>query len=302
MSKSNKTRTSHRILTLSTLLIVTTLSLSGCGLSKSESSSLIRGAKDTFQIAKNHLNKNSKSNNDTNNTDNSTNNNTNTATDLTSLANAAIEVLPDKTDFKKYSYEYQNGVFVVNNNQATINFKNTRRAYVQLSDDSLKRPTLAVAVLNKSTRQYQNRQSTNNGAGDFKPLGYQQLKLTNSSYQWAYNRGHLIGYALAGNLASFDASESNPKNIITQTSWANQSQNPTSRGQNYYEGLVRQALDRNKIVEYSVKPLYYQDELVARAVWIQAKSTDNSLNFNVVVPNVQENLQIDYQTGKAIEK
>lgn len=163
----------------------------------------------------------------------------------------------------------------------------------------------ARAWLNHSSRQYQNRNATGQGRGDFKPVGFHQIMNLNpkaTGYNHLYDRGHLIAYAIAGNVRGFNASESNPDNIVTQTAWCNEAGTyQVGTGQNYYEGIVREALDHNKKVMYAVTPIYNTpQDLVPVGMHLQAKSDDGTTLFNVFVPNVQNGLKINYQTGRAV--
>jgi DNA-entry nuclease len=199
------------------------------------------------------------------------------------------------TSIIKYN---NNGAFIINNNQSTLNANVNSAPYATDHLDSQKRAYDGEALLNKTTRQYQNRESTNNGASNWKPAGFIQRNNLSGTYSHAYDRGHLLGYALIGGLKGFDASEHNAKNIATQTAWANEAYATNSTGQNYYEGIVRKALDQNKIVRYSVKDLYEsKNAKVPSGAWIQAKSKDGSVSFNVFIPNVQSGLKINYNTG-----
>lgn len=191
------------------------------------------------------------------------------------------------------------GAYLVNNSQSTLNPKVEHTQFAANTTDKQGRPSVANAFLTRHSRQYQNREMTHNGRTNWVPKGWHQVNHLNGTYKQAYNRGHLLGYALVGNIPHFDASEANHQNIVTQTAWANQANATNDTGQNYYESLVRKALDQNKQVAYQVTPLYQNDNPVPSAIHLQAKSTDGQLNFNVIVPNVQGNIDINYQTGQA---
>lgn len=193
----------------------------------------------------------------------------------------------------------RHGAFIINDNKSTLNANVNVAPYATNEVDKMGRPTVGNAFLNKTCRQYKNRQETGNGASDWKPKGFHQLSGLKGRYSHAYDRGHLLGYALVGGIKRFNASESNPKNIATQTAWANEAGDKDNTGQNYYEGIVRKALDKGKKVRYQVQDIYDGNNIVPSGAHIQAKSTDGSVNFNVFVPNVQSNIKINYVTGYA---
>ncbi|WP_270322691.1 DNA/RNA non-specific endonuclease [Weissella confusa] len=193
-----------------------------------------------------------------------------------------------------------NGAFILNNNKTDLNAKVSSAPYVQLAkQDSLGRAGVANALLTKASRQYQSRDKTGNSR-QMQPVGWHQLSI-GGNYKMLYNRGHSIGYALAGSVRGFDASEANPQNITAQTAWANQASNgnDSNTGQNYYETQVRRAQDNRKTVRYRVTPVYDGDNLVPSGSHLEAKSSDGSLEFNVFVPNVEPGVVIDYSTGYA---
>ena len=93
------------------------------------------------------------------------------------------------------------GAFIINNDHNDLNASIVSAPYATDEVDALGRPHIGNAWLNKTARQYQNRNQTGNGRTDWKPAGFHQLTGLPGEYKHAYDRGHLLGYAL---MAAFE--------------------------------------------------------------------------------------------------
>ena len=150
--------------------------------------------------------------------------------------------------------------------------------------DDLGRCGTAMALVGIETMPTEERGSI----GMIKPSGWHTVKYEIVSGKYLYNRCHLIGYQLTGENA-------NEKNLITCT----RSMNTT--GMLEWENQVADYVkETGNHVLYRVTPIFEGDNLLATGVEIEAKSIEDDgkgVQFHVFVYNVQEGIEIDYQTG-----
>jgi len=108
--------------------------------------------------------------------------------------------------------------------------------------------------------------------------------------KYLYHRCHLIAYMLTGE-------NDNELNLITGTGYMNVT------GMLPFEIEVADyILDTGNHVLYRVTPCFYEDDLVATGVLMEAYSIEDNgrgLSFNVFVFNIQPGIVINYKTGNS---
>lgn len=190
-------------------------------------------------------------------------------------------------------------VKTLNNDQpTTIQATDFQQSHIDFGGlDDLNRTKTATAYLTRN----------NLGKSDtrteqvWRPTGWHnEPKNVDGTRVFPQNRGHLIAYTMTFNLNKSGQSQQgelgsidNPYNLFTQTEFSNQ------KTMTETEQLVRDALASNKKVIYQVTPIFRDNELMARGVWVQAISNDGSLKFNRYLWNVQNKVVFDYATGRS---
>ena len=195
--------------------------------------------------------------------------------------------LSEIPDYNGNSYVY------IDNNEPSFTEKDlTTSSYEKYSElDYLGRCGIALANISTDLMPTSKRE----GIGMIKPSGFKTVKYDFIDGKYLYNRCHLIGYQLTGENA-------NPKNLITCTRQMN------TKGMLEFENKVADYIKKtNNHVLYRVTPIFYDDNLVASGVEIEALSVEDNgkgIKFNVFVYNVEDGIEIDYKTGnsKIIEK
>ena len=196
--------------------------------------------------------------------------------------------------------EYTNKPYVIlNNNKPEFEESDFKtESFENYSDlDSLGRCGVAFACLSIDTMPSADdeRESISN----VEPSGWINKKYESVDGGYLYNRCHLIGYQLSNENA-------NEKNLITGTRYFNVEGMLPFENQ-VAEYIKNQKENEDKHVLYRVTPIYYENNLVASGVQMEAYSVEDegkSICFNVFIYNVQPGININYETGESqlIEK
>ncbi len=162
----------------------------------------------------------------------------------------------------------------------------TTTAYEEYSPlDRLGRCGPAMACLGRELMPTEERGEI----GMIRPTGWHTVRYDDLiEDKYLYNRCHLIAYSLAGE-------NDNELNLITGTRYMN------IDGMLPFEiETADYILATDNHVLYRVTPCFFENDLVATGVLMEAYSVDDNgrgLSFNVFVFNVQPGIVIDYKTG-----
>ncbi|MDZ7836377.1 MAG: DNA/RNA non-specific endonuclease [Alkalibacterium sp.] len=152
------------------------------------------------------------------------------------------------------------------------------------SRDELGRVGMAEALLDVELMPAEQRGSISH----IEPTGWNQGNYEVVSGNWLYNRSHLIGHQMTG----YDGKN----NLMTGTRQFN------VEGMLPFENFVASVVEDTEMqVRYRVTALFEDDNLLAHGILMEGFSLDDNgetLTFNVFVPNQQDGIELDYETGE----
>ena len=187
-------------------------------------------------------------------------------------------------------YDGSSSYVIINNNEPEfLSDDLVTRSYEFYSDlDSLGRAGVAMSSIGIDLMPTEER----GNIGSVKPSGWHTIKYDFINGKYLYNRCHLIGYQLTGENA-------NEKNLITCTRQTN-----TGIMLEYENKVAKYIKETNNHVLYRVTPIYENNNLVASGIQMEAMSVEDngtSIKFNIYIYNVQDGVDINYETGESEE-
>lgn len=185
-----------------------------------------------------------------------------------------------------------------------VGFKHMKAGNYHFSSDKIGRSATAKAIL--TCTEYKNSKGSRQGEPLDPPAWPStndkvaiQYKLTGRTYHgYLYNRSHSIGDSLLGK-GSYDSEYNFTTGTRPQNVGATQ-----NGGMRHAEEIVEKYWESHSntknTISYETTPLYKSNEKIPRGSIVDIKSSDGSLNKEIVVINSIEGTKIKYLTGAVI--
>lgn len=201
----------------------------------------------------------------------------------------------ERTDLVGYEIPEFTGeeVVVVNDNKPYFteeDLNTSQGSWETFADyDSLGRVGVADALLHKDLMPTQSREDSGSISHIY-PTGFKHNGESNNQRVdggWLYHRSHLIGFQLTGHM-------NNEHNLMTGTKTFN-----TPNMVSFENQVAKYLEDTNNHVRYRITPAFSGEEMLARGIFMEAQSVeDDTIQFNVFIHNVEDNVELNYQTGE----
>lgn len=221
-----------------------------------------------------------------------------TAASTTDILNKLNEYTNAKSAGPTGNYYWENGSAKVSG------FENLKAGEYSFNADDKGRSGVACAILTYS--QFEASKGSRQGQPLDPPAWPSSnpkiaitFSLTGRTYHgYLYNRSHSIADSLLG-----EGSYTSQYNFTTGTRSQNVGANQNG-GMRYAEELAEDFWKANPntsaTINYQTTPVYNANETIPRGSIVDIKSSDNTLNTEVVVINSAEGLEIDYASGTPI--
>lgn len=181
----------------------------------------------------------------------------------------------------------KNNAIYVNNNCPTIHISKSASSNIESHKN-----TTTVTFTKKNITSVSAIKTVTNDEKVI-PNGWHQMNQLPGKYATAYAKGLLISSNMVKHL-SFNTNQKN--NVVTMTNWTNKQYTSNLKS-------ILTNVKKNNVVKYQVQPIYNNHEdAIATGFHIQVVSKNSKLNQNLVIPNSQGNIDIDYSSGKITQK
>lgn len=281
---------------LTSLLVLTSLTLAACSGESTTSKDTGKSNEPTSsKVVKHKSSDSDKTNNKDSKPQSQKSKNDKTKSNNKEILAKLVTYTDNESAGPTKDYYYENG------NANLTGFSDMKSGDYKFSSDTQGRASTAKAVLNYD--EYSNSKGSRQGSPldpfawpSNNPIVAITYGLTGRTYHgYIYNRSHSIGDSLLGE-HSYDSENNFTTGTRPQNVGADQ-----NGGMRYAEELVENYWNNhpntNNTVSYETTPLYKDTETMPRGSVVDIKSSDGSINKEIVIINSVEGINVNYSDG-----